>query len=45
MTKDNQIVHEIVLIINNNQYKDGKDSNKKTVCAIIDLLDDMIKEN
>ena len=36
--EDSQMIHEIIMIMNNNQYSGGVDSNKSTVIQMGDLL-------
>lgn len=34
--EDEQVIHEIIMIMNDNQYRGGKDSNKKELKILND---------
>lgn len=38
MKKDTQMIHEIIMIMNNNQCNLGKDNNKTTIIKLEKLL-------
>ncbi len=43
--ESSQIVHEVIMIMKDNQYQSGMDSNKTTVIRIEEFLEGAIKEN